>query len=591
MTTPRELLARYVTQSQMSSFFIDKMGIINVKSYGAKGDGVTDDTVALMAAFASGYTYFYFPSGTYLIHLTEGFPLVTFTGLDHIYIMGNNAVIRDTTIYTGGAAAPLFLFNNCFDVLVEGIDYLGNALANPAIDLGYYGATFVRAINGTERVRVRAKLEHCRYGVHTGSYVTVSEGNCKNFDIDLVTSYVGYPVALYLAEDVKAKIISEYTRRAAYLAGIVGGDIDVQFKNGYVANVQVLLTDAKSGTGTSRGCKDVRVRSQDMGSTVYIANTYCAGLALSRVDPGIEYSNIDIHFSVRSTDTIASTVGGVIIASAVKSVLPEYPFNWEQTIVLKNIRIRGLVDRSGQTVAGNLDGDMAIRTFDSGEHYATVYNFINDGITILPTSGTNNVCIFHLPGLQDNMTFLNCNFSGVPMELYANQISEVCFVNSKLLYTSSLSNEASKISLINTSVSNIVNQPLTNVSVFNSPINSAGVFIKARTTELTLSGATTTWTVGIPAGLLLGVSGVVTTLITGASGYQVGVSGDAARFADMNTLTVGAQFTPANQAVTETFPRFYSTATNVVVTAKTSNFTGGKLRLFLTYIAYAAPAN
>ena len=70
MTTPRELLARYVTQSQMSSFFIDKMGIINVKSYGAAGDGVIDDTQAIINGLAdsrSKGTSLYFPSGKYKI--------------------------------------------------------------------------------------------------------------------------------------------------------------------------------------------------------------------------------------------------------------------------------------------------------------------------------------------------------------------------------------------------------------------------------------------------------------------------------------------------------------------------------------------
>lgn len=69
MTTVRKELAKHVTQSMMSSFFIDKMKIFNVKSYGAKGDGATDDTTAIKnaitAASDAGGGIVFFPGGTY----------------------------------------------------------------------------------------------------------------------------------------------------------------------------------------------------------------------------------------------------------------------------------------------------------------------------------------------------------------------------------------------------------------------------------------------------------------------------------------------------------------------------------------------
>jgi hypothetical protein len=70
MTTPKDEIAKYATQSQMSAFFIDKMGILNVKSYGAVGDGVTDDSTALQAtinaATTGPYNMIWVPLGTYL---------------------------------------------------------------------------------------------------------------------------------------------------------------------------------------------------------------------------------------------------------------------------------------------------------------------------------------------------------------------------------------------------------------------------------------------------------------------------------------------------------------------------------------------
>lgn len=95
MTTPAEQLAIYSTQSQMSSFFIDKMGIISVKSYGAKGDGVADDTVtvqaAITAAVANGNHELYFPHGSYKLGTLTGYSTLTFIG-DNVTMTG--------TVYT-----------------------------------------------------------------------------------------------------------------------------------------------------------------------------------------------------------------------------------------------------------------------------------------------------------------------------------------------------------------------------------------------------------------------------------------------------------------------------------------------------------
>jgi hypothetical protein len=101
--------------------------------------------------------------------------------------------------------------------------------------------------------------------------------------------------------------------------------------------------------------------------------------------------------------------------------------------------------------------------------------------------------------------------------------------------------------------------------------------------ELTLSGATTSWTSIIPVGSrVIGVTTRITEAITGASGYQVGHSGDVDAWGDITATIVGtttdmADFTDTTYSIFQTGPN------DVIITAKTSNFTGGKLRVSIFY--------
>lgn len=68
--TPRDLISKYAAQAQMSSFFIDRMGIVNAKMYGAVPDTTNasqtakiDDAVT--AAKTNGSEVVYFPAGVY----------------------------------------------------------------------------------------------------------------------------------------------------------------------------------------------------------------------------------------------------------------------------------------------------------------------------------------------------------------------------------------------------------------------------------------------------------------------------------------------------------------------------------------------
>ena len=96
MTSPRQLLGKKITQSQINSFFVDYMGVTNVKSYGCVGDGVTNDTSNLNVAMADASTNsagaIYYPPGTYLVTSAS-----LSSNFDNLYHWGDNASFDGST--------------------------------------------------------------------------------------------------------------------------------------------------------------------------------------------------------------------------------------------------------------------------------------------------------------------------------------------------------------------------------------------------------------------------------------------------------------------------------------------------------------
>ncbi len=125
---------------------LDNQAVINVKDYGATGDGVTDDTAAIQAAItaAPAGTTVFFPAGVYLVSS----PVRLRGGLSYVgegLATGSGAVIRqkDGSNITGATGRSGVLASDAFlddaslcgnPVLVKGLHIDGNAAGNPTSD-------------------------------------------------------------------------------------------------------------------------------------------------------------------------------------------------------------------------------------------------------------------------------------------------------------------------------------------------------------------------------------------------------------------------------------------------------------------------
>ena len=85
-----------------------KMTYINVKKFGVKGDGSTDDTAAIQSAFNSGAGMYYFPAGKYIVSNTITLP-------EKVSIIGDGA--NATEIESKSTNADIFVLRGSYHII------------------------------------------------------------------------------------------------------------------------------------------------------------------------------------------------------------------------------------------------------------------------------------------------------------------------------------------------------------------------------------------------------------------------------------------------------------------------------------------
>jgi hypothetical protein len=106
-----------------------------------------------------------------------------------------------------------------------------------------------------------------------------------------------------------------------------------------------------------------------------------------------------------------------------------------------------------------------------------------------------------------------------------------------------------------------------------------------REEELSLAGASVSTTIVIPArAIVLAVSTRTTAAVTGATSYSCGVTGEAGKFGG----SLGVALNASNVGVIG--PTAFYADTPVVITAAGGDFTGGKVRVAIHLLRFAAPA-
>lgn len=387
---------------------------VSIAQFGGSPSATPEQNAAALVAALAEHDHVDFPDGVYEFSFpvaSGNNSLVTITDRSGIRITGRGATLKDVSAYSGDFLTDVIKFVRCHDVYVD-VNYDATPLPDPTATypngIGYTGSSFLYFEEACRNIEVDSRIENARYGVRSGGYSDPTKGGCSGFDLRLRCYKTGYPAALYLADDVKVNINSDYQHRALFIAGCTNVRGDVTYTGFTYATVATLLTNSVTAISDvdadrrARGCSGVKLRITDNGSTGTVSARAMTGLAHQWKAPDTVFDDVHLHVYTKTTDA-NRTLAALRLENTV---------GWYTTNRFSNLKISGTLDRSAQTLAASSWANISIAGINAAEAspYSTSPKFSGisfEDFNVVNGAVTGNFDVINVPNLEDVMTFFN----------------------------------------------------------------------------------------------------------------------------------------------------------------------------------------
>jgi len=295
---------------------------INVKDYGAVGDGVTNDTAAIQAAFnaantAKGATVF-FPVGDYLITSTLTLPRsATITGATRRGVGNPPSAIAGSGIYANFAGPAMKAEEanvTSYDLTISNLNIRGNKSTYPVGD----GLSFIKIADITLDSLVVSNFGSSNIALSNGYGATIQNvysalpgGTGANFYIDQEKVTLLNCQADGGTYSVQGTTLSQdmLISNGCFFEGAAVAGILVSGSRTRITNT--IVNQSFGGAGIITGLPGVRL---DIGSGVIVfGDSTAASTTGINLQDNIEYDLIGVTcFGFQTALSLASGIGSVV---------------------------------------------------------------------------------------------------------------------------------------------------------------------------------------------------------------------------------------------------------------------------------------